>query len=592
MLIDCLWNYIVWIIRNKNYLIIPVVILLFGNSLRSKNEKSTIVPLDPEKPLPQSREKLRYFKRAAISSDAGDCANIGRDILLKNGSAVDSAIAGMICNSVVNSQSAGLGGGFFMTIYSKSERRVYCLNAREKAPLGATEEKYAKNKYNSQIGALAVGVPGEIKGYKEAHEKFGKLPWNNLIEPVIKLCDEGYIMNYHQYWSLLKRHPVNDENLQKWFYDDRGNIKKPGERIYPKTLCDFLRALQSNGPDDFYNGQLSDIFLQDVKDLGGLITQEDLVNYKVEWQEPVNVTLNNGDVFYSFPPPGSGAIIALILNILDGYNFTTENLHESHYHKHIHKLIETFKFASAQRTKLGDPNFVDMKQIIEKLLSKKIANSIRHKIDFNINTHYDARYYEAEYYLNDDHGTSHVSVIDENGNAVSATSTINIYFGAGITSKRTGLVLNSVMDDFSYQYSENYFGLPISEANRLQPGKRPLSSMAPSILLNNKGNVKTVIGAAGGPKIITAISLTLMRILWMGDSLKDAVESPRIHHQLFPMEVHYEYGLISDTVKWLKSLGHTMERRTESIVYALLKDQNNIIGIVDSRKDGGGVYGL
>lgn len=551
-----------------------------------------MVPPDPTKPLPPSGSKMLFFKKAAVCADAALCAKIGLDILQKNGSAVDAAIAAMICNSVVNMQSAGLGGGFFMTIYKRDENKTYCLNAREKAPLAANDSLF-KTENATSNGSLSVGVPGEIKGYLRAHEKFGKLQWSELVQPSIELCEEGYPITDHQYSSSFKTNlNKDDENLKDWFFEDDGSFKKPGNTVRPSKLCNFLKMLSKNGPEDFYTGTLAKMFLEDIQSIGGIISAEDMRQYDVDWVDPIETTFKNGDHLYTFPAPGSGAILTFILNVLDGYNLNRDSIDGvDNTVRTYHRIIETFKYAYAKRTQLGDPKFVDIKQVIQDLLCKKYAENLKLKLDdSSTSSHPD--YYGAHYFPNEDHGTAHVSVIAENGDAVSATTTVNIYFGAGMTSKQTGLILNSVMDDFSYPHLINYFGLTGSPANKMEPGKRPFSSMIPTIITDKCGNVKVVIGGAGGPKIISSTALVIIRLLWLGENIKEAVDAPRIHHQLFPMEVHYEYGVLKDVVQKLQSLGHVMIRKTESIVYALQKDEEKIVGTTDDRKPDGGVFGI
>nr|XP_023018346.1 glutathione hydrolase 1 proenzyme-like [Leptinotarsa decemlineata] len=509
---------------------------------KDKEDENQLVPPNPTRPLPPSGSIMHFFQKAAVCADGPLCAKIGKDILLKNGSAVDSIIAAMFCNGIINMQSMGLGGGFLMTIYIRKEKKAYFLNAREVAPMKSKNRIYKNQMYKSASGPLAVGVPGELKGYWEAHQKFGKLPWNELIEPSIKLCESGYIMSKHQHLSLMK-HDITDYNFREWFRYKNGSIKKPGSTVIPKRLCNTLRILARNGANDMYNGALSKMFREDIEEAGGIITDEDLREYQVEWQEPVSFNYGN-KILFSSPPPGSGLLVGFILNILEGYSFTRNNLMSTQDTViTYHRIIEAFKYAFAKRGELGDPNFVNVTKILDLLNSKEYAGIIRSRIKDDV-TNSDPLYYGAESYSKINHGTAHLAVLAPNGDAVSVTSTINIYFGAGITSKQTGIVLNSVMNDFSFPNSTNYYGLVGSPKNKMEPGKRPLSSMAPSILIDEKGNVKMVVGAAGGPKIVTAVAQVIMRNLWFGDNLKESVDAPRIHNQLFPMQIEYDYGTI------------------------------------------------
>ncbi|CAH2003890.1 unnamed protein product [Acanthoscelides obtectus] len=531
--------------------------------------------------------------KGAICADGPPCAEIGKEILMKGGSAVDATIAAMFCNGIVTMQSMGLGGGFLMTVYIKEEKKAYSLNAKEKAPINAKMELY-DDATKSKNGPLAIGVPGELKGYWTAYKKFGKLPWKDLIQPTIELCERGYNMTRHQHDSLSKTNLHNDSNLMSWFKDKDGTFKKVGSKIVPTKLCKTLRLIATNGGNDLYNGTLSKMLVEDIEEIGGIITKEDLLKYEAQWQQPISVTFNNEDRLFSAPPPGSGVLLGLILNILDGYNFTRASIDGvNNTVLTLHRMIEAFKYGYAKRTELGDTDYNELSRLLSDLTSKSYAEDIRRKISDN-STSYEPKDYGAVFYSSEDHGTAHLSILAPNGDAVSITSSVNIYFGSGHTSRQTGIVLNSVMDDFSYPNFKNYFGLIGSPANVMEPGKRPLSSMCPTIIIDKNGEVKMVVGASGGTRITSAVAQVIMRTLWFGDNLKEAIDAPRVHHQLIPMETNYEYGLIQPIVDGLKAVGHHMIRdvsRGSSIICGLLRKAGKIIGNADWRK-GGDVYGL
>lgn len=240
---------------------------------------------------------------------------------------------------------------------------------------------------------------------------------------------------------------------------------------------------------------------------------------------------------------------------------------------------------------MGDPKFANIKGLLEEIASKTFAENIRRKIKDG-ETRTDPEYYGGEFFENlTDHGTSHLNLVAPDGDAVSVTSSLNIFFGAGMTSKRTGIVLNSQMDDFSYPWKINYFGLPGSPSNQMRPGKRPLSSMCPTIIVDSDNNVKLVVGGAGGSQITSSVALTLIRMLWFGDTIKSAIDAPRIHHQLVPMEVNYEYGILEQVVNGLKAIGHIMKKGVKSNVCGLHVDKNYVYGNADFRK-GGDVLGF
>lgn len=566
------------------------VIIAYFMGAFSKPGPAVLMPPNPTTPLKSTPSKLHMFKKAAVCVDSVACSKVGSDILAKNGSAVDAAIAAQFCNGVVNMHSMGLGGGFLMTIYQRETKTAFTLNAREVAPLKATPDMF-KDQYESQFSPRAIGVPGELKGYWAAHQRFGKLPWKEVIEPTIEICENGYNMSFAQYDGLKKVR--NDTNLKDWFYEKDGSYKRVGSRIVPTKLCETLRIIADTDGNELYNGTLSKILVQDIQDLGGIITQEDLDNYKVEWGDAVSVQLNNGQHVYSMKPPGSGIILGLILNILDGYNFTRNSL--SDFDSSIltyHRIIETFKFAYARRTELADPSFVNMTGLVNDLLSKDYANIIRMKIDDNT-TYNNASHYGGVFFNKEDHGTAHISVLAPNGDAVSVTSTINLYFGVGYKSQNTGIVLNSGLDDFSFPSFPNYFEVPGSPNNAIAPGKRAASSITPTIITDRDGNVTFVIGASGGTKITTAITLVILKNMIFGQNIKEAVDAPRLHHQLYPMRIFYEFGNLQQIISGLERKGHQTSRYMDggSIVCALSVQNGTIFANADHRK-GGDVHGF
>lgn len=554
-------------------------------------------PPDPIEPLKPSASTLHVFQKAAVCTDSPQCSQIGREILLKNGSAVDAAIAAMFCNSLRNQQSMGLGGGFFMTVYIKEEEKAYTVIAREKAPAAATVDMFNGDFTKASKGPLAVGVPGELRGMWAAHRRWGKLPWDSLIEPTLQICNEGFPLSKPMYDALDKARAYvkNDVNLAKMYYSSSmERFHRPGTIVKPsEALCNTFKRIAKNGGDDLYNGTLAEDFVEDLKRIGSIITAEDMRNYEAKITEPMTVPLGNGDTLYTPPPPSSGLILVNILNILSGYGFnaasinSTENMILTY-----HRIIESFKYAYATRTKLGDMEFLDLKELINNVTKPEYGAEIRMKIN-DSSTSNDTATYGAEDYNPPDSGTAHISIIGTNGDAVSVTSSINFYYGAGFSTLNTGIVMNNVMDDFSSPGIINYFGLKPSPANFIAPGKRPLSSMSPSIIVDKNGNAKMVIGASGGTKITTGIALVTMGKLWFGQTIKEAVDSPRIHHQLFPMNIEYEYGIIEDVVKGLREKGHGMIRYRDrgSVICALFRNKTGIYANADFRK-GGDVAGM
>ncbi|XP_068633058.1 glutathione hydrolase 1 proenzyme-like [Battus philenor] len=553
-------------------------------------------PTDPIYALRPSPSVLHVFRQAAVCTDAPYCSKVGREILAANGSAVDAAIAAMFCNGVLNQQSMGLGGGFFMTVYIKEEEKAYAVIAREAAPGAATEDMFHGNKEMSSKGPLSIGVPGELRGLWAVYKKWGKLPWENLIAPTLEFCENGFVISQVLFDGFASAPYIkNDPNLRKVFYNPtKEEFHGPGTVVKPsEAFCRTLKQIAKKGGDELYNGSLAVEFLDDLQRAGSIITAEDLRNYEAKITEPLAVPLSNGDTLHTPPPPSSGVILVNILNVLSGYNFTSHSI-ETTDDKILtyHRIIEAFKYAYATRTKLGDIDFLDLKDLILNVTTPKYGAEVRARINDSYTSN-DTAAYGAEVYSQPDAGTAHISVISSDGNAVSVTSSINYYFGAGVTTLNTGIVMNNVMDDFSSPGITNFFGVKPSPANFIAPGKRPLSSMSPSIIVDKGSNAKMVIGASGGTKITTAVALTLIRKLWFGQSIKEAVDEARLHHQLFPMQVQYEYGITRDIIQGLKAKGHGMERYRGrgSIVCALFRNRTGIYANADFRK-GGDVAGM
>ncbi|XP_069974012.1 scoloptoxin SSD14 isoform X1 [Penaeus vannamei] len=554
---------------------------------------------------PPSETELGEFNTAAVSSDGTPCAQIATDILKRNGTAADAAVAGLFCVGVINTQSMGLGGGFLMTYYDRSTGKAYSLNARESAPSEAYEDMYggdaelaqkAKGKWwatkkPSLKGGLAVAVPGELRGYRELYERFGgNLPWAELLEPTIKLCEDGHLVNWHMARALK----FNAEDIKKepsmsvFINPETGDVYKEGDTLKRPQLAKTLRDLQQD-PDALYSGQLASKLAQDIQSFGGIVTEEDLRMYKPVWKEAMNITLQHGQIsMFSVPPPGSGLILGFILNILDEYGLTPESIDDSNIVLTHHRIIEAMKWAYAKRTELGDADFVDMSGLTKNLTSDDYAAYIHSQITDD-RTFQDPEHYGAVTADPDDHGTAHFSLLAPNGDAVSVTSTVNLYFGAGIRSVQTGIVLNDEMDDFSAPNITNYFGIPPSPANFIRPGKRPLSSMCPAVFVDSKGDVRLIIGAAGGTKISSGVAWASLRNLWFGDNIKEAVDARRIHHQLFPMTFSYEQGILPKIVEGLQAIGHVTEEFGigGSVVCAIARgDNGKIYANSDFRKAG------
>ncbi|XP_069703109.1 scoloptoxin SSD14-like [Periplaneta americana] len=533
-----------------------------------------------------------YFglrKQGAVVTNGEECAAIGRNILERKGSAVEAAIAAMFCEGVVCSQSMGLGGGFYMTIYERNARKVSVLNARDWAPLAAERNMFNMDHSLSEKGGLAVAVPGELMGYWEAYQRYksGNVEWRDLVQPSIDLCTEGYpVSAYLQKLLEKSQGDLRTSSLRNIFINNvTRRVWKVGDKIKRPQLAKTLEMIRDNNATVLYNGKLTAQFVNDIRRIGGIISEEDLKQYRVRWEEPVTAKLKNGITMYSVLPPGSGIILGLILNILDNFVYNDDKTKQSQ------RIVEAFKHAYGRKTRIGDPGFVFIEKFIEDLQREKYAYDIRRKIKDNW-TSQDPLYYGAVGAFRTDHGTAHISVLAPNGDAVSVTSSINFFFGAREQSITTGIILNNGMRDFSIPGIIKPSNFPPLPNNYIEPKKRALSSMVPSIFLDEEGDVKLVVGAAGAMKITTATALVAMNVLWFNMTLHEAIAAPRLHHQLFhnasDMTLEYENNFPKDIIEGLQAIGHKTLEETyvNATVTGILKVKGGLEAMFDFRRGG------
>jgi gamma-glutamyltranspeptidase/glutathione hydrolase len=519
-----------------------------------------------------------------VVADSELASQAGMEILKRGGNAVDAAIATALALSVVDQASSGLGGGGFMVIYRAKDKKSFALDFRETAPAASRRELYLKDgkpvPAASLTGPLAVAVPGEAAGLIEVRKKFGTLPLAVLAAPAVKLAAEGFPLDATLRVAIERG--VN--NLKRFadlgrVYMPNGEMPKEGELIRQPQLAATIKAIAQQGAEVFYRGWIAEAIVDMVKKEGGVMTLDDLKNYKAVWREPL-VGSYRGRTVITMPPPSSGGVALLqMLNVVEGYKFDEFKHNSAPY---LHLLAEAMKHAFADRAEhLGDPDFVHVP--VRKLTDKNYAAWVRGRI--SPDKTYAPTYYGYYNYNGEKGSTTHFSVIDRDGNAVACTQTVNTRFGSKLLVPKVGIVLNNEIDDFAIHGDiGNVYGLIGNQANSLQPNKRPLSSMSPTIVLNN-GRPEIVVGASGGPRIINATFQTILNLIEFKMPVTAAVESARIHHQWMPDRMGVEAGIAAEPRKDLEKRGHAL--RTQSalgVVQAITWDGVTMKGAADSRK--------
>ncbi|KAL9861657.1 putative aminoacyltransferase, Glutathione hydrolase [Arabidopsis thaliana] len=453
--------------------------------------------------LKRQQSIVKYH--GAVATDDGRCSEIGLSVLREGGNAVDASVAAALCLGVVSPASSGIGGGAFMLVKIAGKEVAY--DSRETAPLLASENMYDGNVKNKNKGPLSVGVPGEVAGLFMAWKQHGKLPWKHLVYPAEKLAAQGFRISKYLYMQMNKTRTRHCRN--------------------PK-LALTLRQIAEYGPKAFYNGTVGVNLVRDIVKSGGIMTLKDLQSYRVKVRKPLSVDILGYRLLGMPSPSSGGAAMMLVLNILSQYGIPSGVSGSLG----VHRLVEALKHTFAVRMNLGDPDFVDVSKVISDMLSTNFAQGLKKKI--NDNKTFDPNYYGGRWDQINDHGTSHLSIIDSERNAVSLTSTINSYFGALMLSPSTGIVLNNEMDDFSIpmKSSGNLTVPPPAPANFIRPGKRPLSSMTPTIVLKD-GKVKASVGASGGLYIIAGTTEVFLNYFFLKMDPLSSVLAPRIYHQVF-----------------------------------------------------------
>ena len=625
-----------------------------GNSYTCSQSSSDELLLDKQKNIYSSTSNT-----AMVVSDNKVCTQVGIDVLEEGGLAADAAIAVAFCLGVVSPASSGIGGGCFMLNYDYSTKSSSFIDSRETAPAAADENMFVSDPMMAQHGGLAVAVLAEVKGLELAYNKFGSgsrsdgVSWQRLVQPAADLAEKWEIDEVVAHYLRRESKLLYSGKYPDWstlYLDSSGRAKKVGDYVHQPQLAETLQMIAIHGSDYIYS-DMADAIATDIQNAGGIITGTDIRDYNAIERTPVKTDIFGYEYVGAPPPSSGGATVATILSFIAGYAQPAISQGDVYFHR----LIEGMKHAFALRMSLGDPAFMDSQSsaALNAMTNETYITMLRDKtldddvlpdlmdyggpysglVLFEPDTDTDTatndfrnmksqstsskdkkkhvdrrskkRSSEGLWAMPEDHGTTHLSVVDRHGNAASVTSTVNTLFGSKVISPSTGILLNNEMDDFSIPNASNSFGLYPSESNYVQPGKRPLSSMSPSILVEkSSGKVLIVGGASGGPRIITSTAQVILNYVTKGLDLISAVFSPRYHSQLLPDVAYIENRTITwsdpgpmrfeasqDSRSALQRRGHEISALSStdfgcSQFLAVDIDSKQVAGGADPRKNG------
>ena len=526
-----------------------------------------------------------------VASQEAVATNVGVEVLKKGGNAVDAAIATGFALAVTLPRAGNLGGGGFMLIHMSGSDRTEALDYREKAPATAFKDMFLgpdgePDKQKSRYSGLAVGVPGTVAGFAVAHERHGSgnLSWADLIAPAIGLAENGITVTPSLSDALAARQDrlIKDPATAEIFYKQDGTAYLPGDTLIQKDLANTLRLIAENGVDGFYKGSVAENIAAKVQASGGGMTVEDLAAYNAVWREPVTGSYR-GYQIASMPPPSSGGVhIVQILNILEAFPIREFGPNSADT---IHVMAEAMRRAYADRSKyLGDPDFVEVP--VNGLTSADYAAGLTETIDLAAAT-FSSDVKPGDPVPFESNETTHFSVVDKDGNAVSNTYTLNFSYGAGITADGTGVLLNNELDDFSAKPGvPNAYGLIGGTANAVEGGKRPLSSMSPTLVFKD-GDLYMATGSPGGSRIITTTLQVILNVIDHQMNIAEATAHPRIHNQWLPDEIRIEEGLSPDTIKLLQARGHEVNvKNAMGSTQSIMIVDGKLAGSSDPRRTG------
>jgi gamma-glutamyltranspeptidase/glutathione hydrolase len=521
---------------------------------------------------------------------------VAMEVLKNGGNAIDAAVTAGFALAVTQPRSGNIGGGGFMLISSQEKKEVVAIDYREKAPAGASRDMFLGADGNvdqelSRFSHAAAGVPGTVAGLALALEKYGSISLAESLAPAIELAEKGFVVTPRFSKGVKSKQKLlfKFEAGKKKFQKPDGNFYEPGDIYIQTDLAETLKRIAQNGTKGFYEGKTAELIIAEMKRGNGLITLDDLKKYQPKIRKPIKGTYRGFDIYSMSPPSSGGAHIIQILNILEKYPIGNLGHNSA---KTIHLMAEAMKRAYADRSKyLGDSDFVDVP--LEGITSKKYAAFLRAEIDPNFASNSkeimpgNPKNFESN-------ETTHFSIVDKFGNAVANTYTINFSYGSGIVVQGAGFLLNNEMDDFSAKPGvPNAYGLIGGEANKIEPHKRMLSSMSPTIVKKDGKNF-LVAGSPGGSRIITTTLQVIMNVIDHRLNVQASVNAPRIHHQWLPDEIRIEEGISPDTIRLLRAMGHTVNEKDSmgAIQSIMIAEDGTMYGGADPRRSTSAAMGF
>ena len=555
---------------------------------------------------PTARFHPVYSQSGMVVSQEIVASQIGADILSQGGNAIDAAVATGFALAVTLPRAGNLAGGGFMMIHLAEENKTIALDYREMAPATAGRDMFldGQGDVDKQLARFSIkssGVPGTVAGLLHAHEQYGSLSLSKVINPAIKIAKNGIRVTVDLSSSLASRAERLGKNKASkgYFYKSDGALYQPGDTLKQTDLATSLTRIRTAGRTGFYQGKTADLIVSEMQRSGGLISRADLKNYKVVTRQPVCGDYRDNTVC-AMPPPSSGGVhLVQMLNMLEGWDLKALGHNSAAY---VHRLVEVMRRAYVDRSAyLGDPDYyaVPVSQIIDKdyaaslragidLSKASVSSAIEPGLDIDIDSLSKRREAAAKESVE----TTHFSTWDQWGNVVSSTTTLNFSYGSGISVAGAGFLLNNEMDDFSAKPgTPNGYGLIGGIANSIEPGKRPLSSMTPTIVFDKDGKPMLATGSPGGSTIITVVLQTILNVLSFDMGIAEAASVPRIHHQWLPDQVFFESGISKDTLQILTNMGHRLGAKPRILgsTQSIQRGQyNSTLGVSDPRRQGAG----